>query len=43
MNINKTSVAAFVQTGDKDKFCRHGSAKNLGAVSGLVLGVQCQF
>lgn len=38
-----TLVAAFVETGDKDKFYRRGSAKNLGVGSGLVLSVQYQF
>ena len=38
-----TLVAAFVATGDKDKFYRHGSAKDLGVGSGLVLSAQYQF
>ena len=38
-----TLVAAYVQTGDKDKFYRHGSAKDLGVGSGLVFSVQYQF
>jgi len=38
-----TLVAAFVQTGDKDKFYRDGSTKNLGVGSGLVFSVQYQF
>jgi len=38
-----TFVAAFAETGDKDKFYRKGSAKNLGVGSGLVLSVQYQF
>ena len=38
-----TLVAAFVQTGDKDKFYRSGSTKNLGVGSGLVFSVQYQF
>ncbi len=38
-----TLVAAFAETGDKDKFYRRGSAKNLGVGSGLVLSVQYQF
>ena len=38
-----TLVAAFVQTGDKDKFYRGGSTKNLGVGSGLVFSVQYQF
>lgn len=40
---NLTLVAAFAETGDKDKFYRKGSAKNLGVGSGLVLSVQYQF
>ena len=43
VNDSLTLVAAFVQTGDKDKFYRHGSAKNLGVGSGLVFSVQYQF
>ena len=38
-----TLVAAFTETGDKDKFYRHGSAKNLGVGSGAVFSVQYQF
>ena len=38
-----TFVGAFVATGDKDKFYRHGSAKDLGVGSGLVLSAQYQF
>lgn len=38
-----TLVAAFAETGDKDKFYRRGSTKNLGVGSGLVLSVQYQF
>ena len=38
-----TLVAAFTETGDKDKFYRDGSAKNLGVGSGLVLSAQYQF
>ena len=38
-----TLVAAYVDTGDKDKFYRRGSAKNLGVGSGFVLSVQYQF
>ena len=38
-----TLVAAFAETGDKDKFYRRGSAKNLGVGSGLVLSAQYQF
>ncbi len=38
-----TFVAAFAETGDKDKFYRHGSAKNLGVGSGAVFSVQYQF
>ena len=30
-------------TGDKDKFYRHGSAKDLGVGSGFVLSAQYQF
>ncbi len=43
VNEKLTLVAAFAQTGDKDKFYRKGSAKNLGVGSGLVLSVQYQF
>ena len=38
-----TLVAAYVDTGDKDKFYRRGSAKNLGVGNGFVLSVQYQF
>lgn len=38
-----TLVAAFAETGDKDKFYRNGSAKNLGVGSGAVFAVQYQF
>ena len=38
-----TLVGAFVATGDKDKFYRHGSAKDLGVGSGFVLSAQYQF
>ena len=40
---NLTLVAAFAETGDKDKFYSKGSVKNLGVGSGLVLSVQYQF
>ena len=43
VNDKLTLVAAFAETGDKDKFRRSGSAKNLGVGSGLVLSVQYQF
>ena len=43
VNDRLTLVAAFAETGDKDKFRRDGSAKNLGVGSGLVLSVQYQF
>ena len=43
VNKNLTLVAAYVNTGDKDKFYRHGSAKDLGVGSGLVFSVQYQF
>ena len=43
VNERLTLVAALVQTGDKDKFYRHGSAKDLGVGSGLVLSAQYQF
>ena len=43
MNPNLTLVAAYVETGDKDRFYQHGSAKNLGVGSGLVFSVQYQF
>ena len=36
-------VAAFAETGDKDKFYRRGSAKNLGVGSGAVFSIQYQF
>ena len=35
-----TFVAAFVETGDKDKFYRKGSVKNLGVGSGAVFSLQ---
>ncbi len=38
-----TLVGAFAETGDKDKFYRKGSTKNLGVGSGFVLSVQYQF
>ena len=38
-----TLVAAFAETGDKDKFYRHGSAKDLGVGSGAVFSIQYQF
>ncbi len=38
-----TLVAAFAETGDKDKFYRRGSAKNLGVGSGVVFSLQYQF
>ena len=38
-----TLVAAFAETGDKDKFYRRGSAKNLGVGSGAVFSLQYQF
>ena len=40
---NLTLVAAFAETGDKDKFYYKGSAKNLGVGSGAVFSVQYQF
>lgn len=43
VNDSLTFVAAFAETGDKDKFYRHGSAKNLGVGSGLVFSVHYQF
>jgi len=43
VNERLTLVAALVQTGDKDKFYRHGNAKGLGVGDGLVLSVQYQF
>ena len=36
-------VAAFAETGDKDKFYRKGSVKNLGVGSGAVFSIQYQF
>ena len=36
-------VAAYADTGDKDRFYRRGSAKNLGVGSGFVLSIQYQF
>ena len=38
-----TVVAAFAETGNKDKFYREGSTKNLGVGSGAVFSVQYQF
>ena len=38
-----TLVAAVAETGDKDKFYRHGSAKDLGVGSGAVFSIQYQF
>jgi len=38
-----TLVAAYANTGDKDKFYRRGSAKNLGVGDGFVLSIQYQF
>lgn len=38
-----TLVAAYVDTGDKDKFYHRGNAKNLGVGNGFVLSVQYQF
>ena len=38
-----TLVAAFAETGDKDKFYRKGSTKNLGVGSGAVFSIQYQF
>ena len=38
-----TLVAAFAETGDKDKFYRKGSVKNLGVGSGAVFSLQYQF
>ena len=40
---NLTVVAAFAETGDKDRFYRHGSTKKLGVGSGAVFSVQYQF
>ena len=36
-------VAAFTETGDKDKFYRRGSVKDLGVGSGAVFSIQYQF
>ena len=36
-------VAAFAETGDKDKFYRKGSVKKLGVGSGAVFSIQYQF
>ena len=38
-----TLVAAFAETGDKDKFYRKGSVKGLGVGSGAVFSLQYQF
>lgn len=38
-----TLVGAYAYTGDKDKFAKRGSAKDLGVGGGLVLSVQYQF
>ena len=38
-----TLVAAYADTGDKDRFYRTGSAKNLGVGSGVVFSLQYQF
>ena len=38
-----TFVAAFAETGDKDKFYKKGSVKNLGVGSGAVFSLQYQF
>jgi len=38
-----TLVAAFAETGDKDKFYRKGSVKDLGVGSGAVFSLQYQF
>ena len=43
VNDSLTLVAAYVDTGDKDKFYRRGSTKNLGVGSGLVFSAQYQF
>lgn len=43
VNDRLTLVAAYAETGDKDKFYRGGSTKNLGVGSGLVFSVQYQF
>ncbi|MBP5511202.1 MAG: DUF3034 family protein [Kiritimatiellae bacterium] len=36
-------VAAFAETGGKDRFYRHGDPKNLGVGSGAVFSIQFQF
>lgn len=38
-----TLVGAYAYTGDKDKFYRDGSTKNLGVGGGFVLSIQYQF
>ena len=38
-----TLVGAYAYTGDKDKFYRKGSTKDLGVGGGFVLSVQYQF
>lgn len=38
-----TLVGAYAYTGNKDKFYRHGSTKDLGVGGGFVLSVQYQF
>lgn len=38
-----TLVGAYAYTGDKDKFYRHGSTKDLGVGGGFVLSIQYQF
>jgi hypothetical protein len=38
-----TLVGAYAYTGDKDRFCRHGSTKGLGVGGGFVLSVQYRF
>ncbi len=43
VNKNLTLVAAYVNTGDKDKVYRHGSAKDLGVGSGPGFSVQYHF
>ena len=40
---NLTVVAAFAETGDKDRFYSHGSTKKLGVGSGAGFSVQYQF
>ena len=40
---NLPLVAAFAETGDKDKFYKKGSVKNLGVGSGAVFSLQYQF